>query len=559
MLASLLLALPAHLVAAAPQQDWPQAPVVEVSWTPRDSTEPLLHEFEAPPGAWIEVEGGRLARLGLVLDRTAVRVWLEQFDGIEATRVTVAAINGLQGAGPRYFERLVITVDDTVLEDLEGRHVILPRGALIRRTSVGRDLFRLRSWSFVDDDLPVPAWAPAAADADTQSRLAFPFRNQAGEAIDLGPYNFFWPNKSLQDSHGGFGIGPYHGGPEDWLRCAAGRRNREAEALLDFQRPIWMLDEDLEPLALEVPYWMGRTLQHDPPGYHYELDDWCPYARRLAEYHFADYTHLSRGTAGAAAVAPWDAFAADCLRMVWADFRTANSMTRVVGATPEGEPLLHPGALQQNPLLWPLWKKIEEADGPRSSDGHRGLAHWLRLARWCRPYVPEEERAPYEEGLRAFVRALADDYGVTGTGSGPAWPAMEGGRLSAPLEPPYTLAFHQQLVTYECQRFGGLEDIGEKGARFLTPRPPFVFEVRDGEPGDTVLDRGHSADERQAEPMWAYEAYGNMTHDELLGWSGPAQFLAAMQPRGVNGSSQDLDQTPRHLWESALRRPVRRR
>ena len=30
--------------------------MVEVSWTPRDSTESLLHEFEAPPGAWTEVE-----------------------------------------------------------------------------------------------------------------------------------------------------------------------------------------------------------------------------------------------------------------------------------------------------------------------------------------------------------------------------------------------------------------------------------------------------------------------------------------------------------------------
>jgi hypothetical protein len=230
-------------------------------------------------------------------------------------------------------------------------------------------------------------------------------------------------------------------------------------------------------------------------------------------------------------------------------------MTRVVGEDAQGEPLLHPGALQENPLLWPLWKKIEEAHGPTSSGGDRGLAHWLRLARWCRPHVPEEERLAHEDGLRALVRGLSDAHGITGAGPRPAWPGEPGGRLSAPLEPPYCLAFHQQLVTYECQRFGGLEDIGEKGARFLTPRPPYVFEVRPGKPGETVLDRRHSADERQADPMWAYEGYGNLTHDELLGWRSASEFLAAMRSRGVNGGAQDLDQTPRHLWEPALRRP----
>ncbi len=537
---------------------YPDAPAVTLEWRARDAERALTHAFEVAPEDWTVGEDRRHVRLSAVLDETAFLVWLEQFEGLEATRVTFGAINGLEGAGPRYFERLAVHVDSAPLEELEGRHVILPRGALLRRTSVGRDAARLRSWTFVDDDLPVPDWAPAAAAADTAARTALPFRDMGGRPVDLGPYNFFWPNKSLEDSHGGWGIGPYHGGPEDWLRCPEGRRNREAEALLDFQRPIWMLDWELRPLVLEVPYWMGRTLQHDPPGYRYALeDDWCPYAERLARYRFADHTHLSRGTAGAAAIAPWDAFAADCLRMVWADFRTANSLTRVVGEGPDGEPLLHPGALQPNPLLWPLWKKVEEANGPTGSGGDRGLAHWLRLARWCRPYVPEAERLPHEEALRALVRGLADAYGVTHGAPAPTWPREPGGRLSAPLEPPYCLAFHQQLVAYECQRFGGLEDIGERAVRFLTPRPPYVFEVRPGEPGDTVLDRRHSADERQEDPMWAYEGYGNMTHDELLGWKGPAEFLAAMRPRGVNGSSQDLDQTPRHLWEPALRRGPR--
>ncbi len=528
-------------------------PVVRVEWQPRGAPRALEHTFEVKPEDWVRGAAGRSARLTQRIDDVAFLVWFEEFDGVSATRVTVGAINGLQNAGPRYFERCTLRVGDQTLADIRGKHVILPRGALLRRTSVGPRATLLREWTYVQQNLPVPEWAVAAAHKDTASRYALPFRNVRGEVVDLGPYNFFWTNKGLEDSHGGWGVGPFHGGPEDWLQCAAGRKNREAEFLLGFQRPIWMLDDDFEPLELQVPYWMGRTLQHDPPQYQYELDDWCPYAETLARYRFADYTHLTRGMSGAAALAGWDVVARECLRAVLTDFKTANSLTRVVGEDADGKLELHPGALQKNPLLFPLWKKIETVNGPTSSGGDRGLAHWLRLLRWCRPHFPAEELEPWEEGLRQLARGLADDYGVTYASTNPRYLAEPGGPLTVPLEPPYCQTFHQQLVTYECQRFGGLDELGEKSARFLTPRPPAYFEVRAGKKSDTVKDRHSTADARQQEKLWSYEAYGNFTHDLLLGFNSPKAFVDEMRSRGVNGSSQDLDCTPRHVWEPGLR------
>jgi hypothetical protein len=551
----LLLPLLGGPLAAQEQQDeptWPEAPPVMIQWDPRGPAEQLEQSFE--PTEWIVEQGRRRhARVNHRVDDVAFCVWFEQFRGVNATRVTVAAINGLQDAGPRYFERYAIFVEGGQREEIVGKHVILPRGALLRRWSTGPGASVLREWRHVDDNKPVPAWAISGAKKDTAKRTSFPFRNMGGKPIDLGPYLFFWGNKSLGDSHGGWGIGPFHGGPEDWLACAAGRQNREAEMMLSFQRPIWLLDDDFTPLQLQVPYWMGRTEAHEPPQYQYELDDWCPYARTLAQYKFADYTHLSRGTSGAAAVASYDIFGVECLRAVLTDFKMAQSLTRVIGQDEDGNDLLHPGALQDNPLLFPLWKKIETVSGPTSSGGDRGLAHWLRLLRWCRGHIPPEELEPWEEGLRQLVRGLADQYGVTNCNDTPTWVSKKSGQLSSPLKPPFAKTFHQQLVTYECLQFGGLDDIGQAGKRFLTPKPPMYFEVREGKPNQTVKQRNHSASRVQKNKKWAYEAYANFTHDIIAGHKGASVFLKQMSTRGVNGSSQDLDCTPRFLWEKWAR------
>lgn len=559
-----LLALLVCAVAAAPpasaaqlhrgddEPRWPDAPAVDIDWLPRDQTEALFVRLEATEEDWNTTRDRRDARLTARVDDVAMVVRLEQFRGITATRVTVCAINGFSHAGLRYFQRYRIAVDGREIEDIEGRHVILPRGALIRRTSVGPDASRLSGWTYVREELPVPSWAPEQAARDTERRTSFPMTDFDGKPVNLGPYNFFWPYHSLGDSHGGWGVGPFHGGPDDWLVCAEGRRNREAEMLLAFQRPIWMFDDDFQPLVLQIPYWMGRTLQHQPEGFRPRLEGWCPYERELLRYAFADHTHLSRGTSGAAAVAPWDAFAVDCMAMVLADFKTANSMTRVIGEDGEGNPIPHPGAKNVHRLQFPLWKTIEIADGPTSSGGDRGLAHKMRFLRWCRPYFPAEDLRPFEDGLRELARKLADQYGITHGNAEPGYIGQAGGRLTKPLVAPYCQVFHQQFVTYEFRRFGGLDDLAERSARFLTRRPPSFFEVRPGAPNDTCYDRNNTADADQKVKFYAYEAYASLTHDFLPGFDDPAEFVRLMGTRGINGSSQDLDNVPRRFWERGM-------
>jgi len=507
---------------------WPVAPTVSLVYDSR-ADDPV--PFTIAPVQWEAREGRRFCKAAQTVEQTQFIVWFEQVEGLDATRVTVAAINGLYGVGPAYFEHYRVTVGHELLADIRGRNVIPPRFAIFRRLSVGPDADVLGGWTYLPTDPALPQWAASKAAKDTAKRTAFPFQRHNGKPVDIGPYNFFWPDHSLSDSHGGYGVAPFHGGPDDWLVCPEGRANREAEMLLDFQRPIWMLNADYTPFSPFVSYWMGRTSAHEPPGYRYTVDDWCPYASELITYKFYDLSHLSRGTSGAAALAAYDIVGEACLEMVFTDFKTAYSL----------DPN-HPGKDQGNFLLFPLWKKIEVTNGP-GNGGDRSLAHLLRLLRWCRPYFDTE---PYDVAMRAFTRKLSDAYGMTNAGSAPwaANPAV----MSDPLTQPINYTFHQQLVLYEESRFGGLDDLVAKARRFLTKRPPAAFEVRSGDLQDTVFDRHNTATVSQDRPKWGYPCYGQMTHGVWVGFDNAQQFAAAMEARGVNGSSQDYDCTPRSLW-----------
>jgi len=474
---------------------------IAIGWDPRGDEPYETHEIRS---------GGE--RSECRIDGVAFVVWVEDFagQGLEARRVTVGAINGYAGRGPAYFERYRVEVEGQPLADLRGQHVLLPRGALLRRGWYGPDARAVRSWTYVEDARRAPSWAAKQALEDT-----------ASERVTVGPYRFFWSNEDLGDSHGGQGIGPFHGGPDDWLTCPEGRQNRELEFLLEFQRPIWFLGPQRPQ-----PYWMGRTEQHELEGYRdWEVDEWCPYAARLRRFKFHDHTHLSRGTAGAAALAQWDVVARECLLMVFEDFKMAHDLER-------------PVEREDNHLLWPLWRKIEVAGGPASSsEGDRGLAHRLRLLRWCRPYAETE---PWASAMREWTRKLSDQYGVTSAGTNPPWAASE-------ITPPYCYTFGQQLVCYEMARFGGLDDLARRLRRFLTPRPPVAFEVRDGAPDDTVNERAGTKER-------AVPSYGHFTHGVLLTHANASTFLQGMRWRDVNGSSQDLDNTPRELWSAKARR-----
>ena len=477
-----------------------RAPPIQIEWVPRDGDPATLDRFHG--------ERSQVDHDGL-----GFRVYKQKAGDLNAWMVTVAVINGYRGRGPAYFENFRIAHNEKTLERIGGKHVIIPRGAIVRRFWLGADADQAKDWAWVDDPRPTPTWAneQALAEVGKYSRT-------------VGPYDFYWPDTDLSNTHGGQGVGPFHGGPDDWLTCPGGRRLREHQMLASYQRPIWVL----EPVA-DQPYWMGRTKLHRLKGYRGVPDDWCPYGKKLDVVRFADHTHLTRNTAGAAALAGWDLFARDCLEVTFTDFEAANSLTREVE--------------QGYHLLWPLWKKIEVANGPANSEGHRGLAHLMRLVRWCKPHLPSERVKPYEEGLRQWARKLAHPvYGYTCTDNQDILDPDNDYKLV--LEKPTIQTFHQQLCSYAFHRLGGLDDIVFSLNAHLTPTPPWFFEAREGGMADTCLER------KGFRPGPA--DYSAFTHGVLLNYDNPAQLLADAAKRGVNGSSQPMDSTPRAIWEPGL-------
>lgn len=474
-----------------------RAPPISVVWAPREGV-PTSFTFDA--GAYAEEKR----------DGIGFRCWVTKAPDLKAWMVTVAAINGYKGRGVAYFEQLQVSTIGAQLLNIRGRHVILPRGAILRRFYLGPDAAAMEAWEWVDDPRPFPAWAP--------ERALAALGKTAGQ---VGPYRFHWAYKSLSNSHGGQGVAPFHGGPDDWLTCGPGRRLREKELLSAYQRPIWLLG----PTPAE-PYWMGRTMAHRLQGYNEDPDGWCSYAQELNTWRPADHTHLSRIHGAAGALAKWDPFARDCLLASWKDFKAANSLDR-------------PKESSQS-LLWPLWAKVEAAAGPLNSEGDRGMGHWLRLMRWLRPYVKAEELDPYQDAYRTWIGKLGDRYGLTRISGGP-----NHGSPAPGVEPPHVQAFHAQLNLYEFQHFGGLDDQAERLAAYLTPLPAWYFEVRYTPQTTTALDHGQSANS-------GYPAYGTMTHGVLQGYASPTHLLKASEDRGPNGASQDLDCIPREIWEPGL-------
>lgn len=467
-------------------------------WVGRDGT-PHEHRMVMADGAYTE----------RVMDGVAFRLYAQKCGDLNAHMITFAAINGYSGRGHAYFRELHFEVPGNDPLDTKGKHVIPPRRAIIRRYWLGEDAEEAAEWGWVNDPRPAPAWAPA----ESERALMKP------PALSIGPYDHMWGFTNIGNSHGGQGVGPFHGGPEDWNTCPEGRVLREHEMLLEMQRPVWILGD-----LPDEPYWMGQTPANRLSGYNEEPDGWCPYAEKLHNTMGADHFHLRRGTGGPFALAQWDLFARDCALNFFRDFKVAHRLD-----------VRDDGAYH---LLKPLPVKIEQTVGHLNSEGDRGLAHILCLLRWLRPYVSPRELKPYEDLYREWVRKMADPmYGYTRSST-----PIHGG--AHPLIAPYGHVFHDQLVLYEMKRFGGLDDVADRLSRFLTNDPPKFYETREGRERDTVRNRNSVGDGH-----WSYSA---MTHGVLHEFDSVEDLLHDMAYRGANGSSQDLDAIPREIWEAGL-------
>lgn len=367
---------------------WPTVPDVRIGLDPRGPPAEQLLELAGAAAEWTIETGWRHSTAYAELADLAVFTWREQWAGWDATRVTVAVVNGFPGRGTAYLEGIRIEVAGAAPLARAERDCILPRGTFLRRFFVGPQADALRAWQHVEPAGPTLEWIPAVCETGRARRAA--------EAKAVGPYLVGDPNvqgsSSLPGSHGGRRLAPYWGGEdghqatcreglramaEGWLFAAA----RSPVALLERGTGAWR-----NPRA---SYWPGSTIGHEPPGYaiaqlkpggeavFLPLDGWCPYEAELRTYRPHDHTHYRRAFAEAAGVARHDVAARWFLAMLWGN----------LAAWLDGAPSTV-GLLQWGPQL------LEVPAHQGDSRGGRGWGHTLGCFLAAEPWLPAELAGP---------------------------------------------------------------------------------------------------------------------------------------------------------------------
>lgn len=384
-----------------------------------------VEERAAPPsfGAWRFAVERRVFG-----DLLVVATW-EQFAGIDATRVTVAVANAFADTGAVVFRNLTVDAGserliDTTESVSPGIDAVQVRGILARRASVGREAARLDGYEQIEPTKGYPSWTASVAEQGRRDALL--------GAKRLGPYALGDPvvhgPSSLDGSHGGWSVAPWHFGPEGWQRSSrAGYRWAEASMFLTLDRsPLAAFDrESLLPTNPHSPYWAGRA-SVVLPGWRADPSPACPYLPELESYEAHAYSHLHRQTAAAAMLAPRDAFARWLLvEVYWHDLTLW-----LDGKRPD----------YPNELLKPLVAVIEDTPAHIGwSNGGRGLAHTVNAYVFARPYFsPKRRDAPagylpdqlssgetYSELLPKLLRHLARRNGIIHSfGPDPSYPTV---------------------------------------------------------------------------------------------------------------------------------------
>ena len=339
----------------------------------------------------------------------------ESFDGIlfivvweslkGSTRVTAAMINGFANNGTEYFDDCkivsVFNGEETVLMDESGCGGIQVRGTLVRRATMGTDFHSPTA------DAVAP-WAEELCwDGYTRS-------SNQWNSKKFGPYTIGDPgvtgSSSLNGSHGGWELGPYHFGTEGWQRSSDyGYMWAEREFFATLARsPLASYDpQTLEPHNPHVPYWCGRA-SSDLPGLAVGVDnpENDPVIAELHRYKAPAASHMHRATASAAMLAPRDVFARIILvEHYWNDF-TCNL----------------DGAESANSLFKPYYQVMSEKGGQGWSRGGRGFAHLVGCYTMAEPWLGSESRGAgledrdmdvtsqgdvWDTALRALIRHVA--------------------------------------------------------------------------------------------------------------------------------------------------------
>ncbi len=233
--------------------DWPRTPRLTAELKtrgPPTGTESILFG----EGEWTDEGEWRWAIATRSFQRLPAIQILEQWSGLDATRVSLVFANGYPDAGTIHFNDLRITDDGELVDRVRGKNCILPRGMFVRRYVLGPDADAVRAWEMVEPKGPTLPWI--------REKCVEGLAINEGAALKLGPYLVGDPgvtdSGSLNGSHGGWKLGPWWFGPEGWqTTCREGYVWAELEMLLTAARsPLAVIDPGTRRFFNpHHPYW----------------------------------------------------------------------------------------------------------------------------------------------------------------------------------------------------------------------------------------------------------------------------------------------------------------
>lgn len=425
------------------------APVTTPPRPPRPPRPPTGRALEVS----VRIDGSEVESVDNVqceLADLGVFSWQQRWPGFDASRITVAIINGFEGVGLRQ-PKIEIQVDGkTALH--EPNCYMPPRQPLWERYYVGPDAARIRRWEHYREPAPVPAWLRLLCQKGAQSL--------AKSSAYIGPYlcAHAAAGASLRDfaAVGGEGVGPYS---NEWPRqCREGLawKSDEWRAWANRARLARIDRETLDPITLRVPYWPGRNPVNEAEGWRditvipANAASWAPALFNPTNptgFAPPDISHLWRMISAASCVAFDDPAAQWYLTLVWAD----------VASWLDGD-------FAEHNLLQPIAQLMKGASDVGNSNGGRQLAHaigcylaaepWLTPDKLVRPYTG----GPWAGALEELVTHYAiDANGITHAAPATAWPAGGGEQAeiaAGGLTDPICRVFEQDMLAARARDLG---------------------------------------------------------------------------------------------------------
>jgi hypothetical protein len=484
----------------------------------------------------------------------SVRLFLHEYEGIDACVVDVLFENGFAGVGPIYMRNLQVSFfemqgSNRVPYEIGGAlpvecepgggntfaltkdTLVLPRGVLAYRFFLGPEAERLAAGEQYadvtnrpkDEYIPNCQWFAQKAVDGLNS-------NKAGALVLGDSYALNDPavngDGSLNGSHGAWKLNPYFfGGFGSWQSCTIqGYAWAQWEMFATMHRsPILALTGDGQHMNLEVPYWLGRTAVHELPGYK-RGEDWnfngtVEFDEDLYDRRAHDYTHLHRQDSAAAMLYLAD----DPVAQYWMD-ATCNDADNWLF-----------GAVSQNNLLCRLPEYLElHAPAPGNGDHHmggRGGAHTWRAYIWN-----DRITQPLVDAVAHFM--------ISGTGcthraygSDPHYPEVD----------PYTRAREVDLWGPNLEPLGFVRD-HEHFIRYMLAQSPVTQAGQ-------LFSVAESIQPFEKNQNWTQRSFGNpdyypnydLLREDLRKYADdPGAVLSA----GENGSPNEnvVDLLPPHLW-----------